>query len=356
MPDRKAFCVRRKAAAARTGATDEPQTSVHEPDAPTALINSDEQRDMSAPAPETDIPILRDLQFRAEYALLRGIVGVVRALPLETAAGLSARAWRFLAPKIAQKRHLRALDNVAIAFPEKTEAEHRRIVLAHWENLGRVMVETMQLDRILAQPDRLEIINQRVFQRYNRKLGPTIGISLHMGNWELAIWPLTAAGANPAAVYRSVNNPYVDRYLRAQRAGLYPGGLFGRGKVEGDHGDDQRTARAITDFVRNGGRLGMVCDLYDRKGLAVPFFGRPARTQAIGAMIARRLGTRIWLSRCIRVGNASKFQIELVELRVPRTRDRSADITWIMTEMQNVFEAWVREHPEQWMWSNRRWS
>jgi KDO2-lipid IV(A) lauroyltransferase len=108
--------------------------------------------------------------------------------------------------------------------------------------------------------------------------------------------------------------------------------------------------------VRNGGRLGMVCDLYDNKGLPVPFFGRPARTQAIGAMIARRLGTRIWLSRCIRVPNTSRFKIELKELRVPRTRDRSADITWIMTEMQKQFEAWVREHPEQWMWSNRRWS
>ena len=100
----------------------------------------------------------------------------------------------------------------------------------------------------------------------------------------------------------------------------------------------------------------MVCDLYDRKGIPVPFFGRPARTQAIAAMIARRLGTRIWLSRCVRIGNASRFRIELIELRVPRTRDRTADVTWIMTEMQRQFEAWVRDNPEQWMWSNRRWS
>ena len=54
---------------------------------------------------------------------------------------------------------------------------------------------------------------------------------------------------------------------------MFPGGLFGRGKVEGDHGDDQRTARILTDFVRRGGRLGLVCDLYDRTGVPVPFFG-----------------------------------------------------------------------------------
>jgi KDO2-lipid IV(A) lauroyltransferase len=308
------------------------------------------------PTATPKISWLRDLQFRSEYAVLRAIVAVVRVFPLEFAAGLSARAWRVLAPRIARKRHNRALANVAIAFPEMSSSERLRIVHAHWENLGRVMVETMQLDRLTGDPGRIEIENTAVFARYKDKLGPAIGISLHLGNWELAIWPLTAANANPAAVYRSVNNPYVDDYLRAQRATLYPGGLFGRGKVEGDHGDDQRTARAINDFVRKGGRLGMVCDLYDRTGIPVPFFGRPARTQAIGAMIARRLGTRIWLSRCVRIGNQSRFRIQIIELKVPRTANRSADITVIMTEMQKQFEIWITDHPEQWMWSNRRWS
>ncbi len=177
-----------------------------------------------------------------------------------------------------------------------------------------------------------------------------------MGNWELAVWPLTFAKANPAGVYRSVNNPYVDAYMREQRKDLFPGGLFGRGKVEGDHGDDQRTARILTDFVRRGGRLGLICDLYDRTGVPVPFFGKEARTQAIGAMIARRVGARIWMARCLRIGTQSRFKIEIKELRVPRTANQSADVQWIMTAMQAQFEAWVREAPEQWMWSNRRWN
>jgi KDO2-lipid IV(A) lauroyltransferase len=100
----------------------------------------------------------------------------------------------------------------------------------------------------------------------------------------------------------------------------------------------------------------MVCDLFDRTGIEMPFFGKPARTQAIGAMIARRVGSRIWLSRCKRVGTGSRFELEIRELRVPRTTNQSEDIRWIMTEMQKVFEAWIREAPEQWMWSNRRWS
>jgi KDO2-lipid IV(A) lauroyltransferase len=307
---------------------------------------------MSAPR----VSFARDLQFRLEYAVLRTIVGVVRLFPLETATAISARAWRMLAPRINPKRHARALANLAIAFPEKTDAERLAICMAHWENLGRVMAETMQIDRLIEDSSRIRIVSDRLFSRYKDKLGPAIGVSLHMGNWELSIWPFVEARANPAAVYRSVNNPYVDEYLRWQRRKLYPGGLFGRGKVEGEHGDDQKTARILTDFVRRGGRLGLVCDLYDRTGLPVPFFGQDAKTQAIGAMIGRRVGSRIWMSRCKRVGTSSSFEIEIRELRVPRTRNIGEDVRWIMVEMQKQFEVWVREAPEQWMWSNRRWS
>lgn len=298
---------------------------------------------------------LQDLQYRLEYVGLRLVAGIFRALPLNVATRVSASSWRRLAPIINPKRHKRALDNLAIAFPDKSEEERLAIARAHWENLGRVMAETMRIDRFLAEPERIDIISQNIFSRYKDKLGSAIGISLHMGNWELAILPFTWAGGNPAAVYRSVNNPYVDQYLRDQRKDLYPGGLFGRGNV-GEHGDDQKTARAIMDFVRRGGRLGLVCDLYDRKGIPVQFFGKDARTQAIAAMIARRVGARIWLSRCKRIGTESRFEIELKELRVPRTANQAEDIRWIMTHMQKQFEAWIREAPEQWMWSNRRWS
>lgn len=299
---------------------------------------------------------LLDLRFRLEYVLFRFVIGIIRALPLDLAVRLSARAWRMLAPVVNPKRHKRALDNLAIAFPEKSAEERRRIAKAHWENLGRVMAETIHIDRVLAEPGRIAIADFQIFARYRDKLGPILGVSLHMGNWELAIWPLVRAGKSPAAVYRSVTNPYVDAYLRWQRRELYPGGLFGRGKVEGGHSDSQKTARVITDFVRRGGQLGMVCDLYDRTGIEVPFFGKPARTQAIAGMIARRVGARVWMSRCLRIGTESRFRIELKELRVPRTSNQSEDVREIMAAMQRQYEEWIRDAPEQWMWSNRRWS
>jgi Kdo2-lipid IVA lauroyltransferase/acyltransferase len=291
-----------------------------------------------------------DTRYRVEYAGLRLIVAGVRALPLDDAVRVSAWCWRTIAPW--QRRHTRALNNLAIAFPEKPLSERETIARAMWANLGRVMAETMQMDRIVADPSRIEIASQHIFQRYKGKLGPAVGVSLHMGNWELAIWPFTVAGAEPAAVYRSVNNPYVDRYLRQRREILYPGGLLAKGREE----DSKKTVRIITDYVRKGGRLGIISDLHDNQGIPVAFFGTPAKSVAAPALIARRLGVRIWMARCIRIGTESRFRIEMKELKVQRTANQGEDIRAITAAMQAQFEVWIRETPEQWMWSNRRWS
>ena len=295
------------------------------------------------------MPLLTDLRYRLEYIGLRILIGLIRALPLETAAGISAFFWRLIAPW--QRRHSRALENLAIAFPEKTPDDREAIARAMWANLGRVMAETMQIDRLIREPDRIEIVSH-TFARYKDKMGPIIGVSLHMGNWELAVWPLTLAGAAPAAIYRTVNNPYVDRYLRAQRRDLYPGGLLNKGS----EAESKKTVRIITDFVRKGGRLGLVADLHDRQGIPVPFFGHPAASTAAPALIARRTGGRIWLARCLRVGTSSRFKIDMLELKVPRSRNHADDIRWTTAAMQAQFEVWIREAPEQFMWSNRRWS
>jgi Kdo2-lipid IVA lauroyltransferase/acyltransferase len=301
------------------------------------------------------MPTLTDLQHRLEYGLLLAIIWVIRLAPLDFATAFSAHAWQWLAPY--GKRQRRALANIARAFPDMPESERRRIVHKMWGNLGRVMAETMQLDRIIADPSRIEFVSKTLFERYRGKTGPAVGVTLHMGNWELSTWPMTEAGWHPAAVYRLVKNPYVDGYIRRNRAMLFPGGLLAKGRGNNfDPSEGQRTARAIMDFVRQGGRLGIVSDLYDHFGIEVPFFGHPAKSTPAPAMIARRVGSRIWLARCVRVGTQSRFKLEIKELKVVRTANPGDDIRATTAAIHAQFETWIREYPEQWMWSNRRWS
>ena len=136
--------------------------------------------------------MLLEPRLRLEYIVLRAIIGLVRLMPLDTAVAISAKLWRVLAPY--GKRHRRALANLALAYPEKTEAERRAIALAMWENLGRVMAETMQLDRLLADPGGSKLPTGKLLDRYGDKFGAAVGVSLHTGNWELSIYPFAYYG------------------------------------------------------------------------------------------------------------------------------------------------------------------
>jgi excisionase family DNA binding protein len=59
---------------------------------------------------------------------------------------------------------------------------------------------------------------------------------------------------------------------------------------------------------------------------------------------------------CIRIGNRACFDINVNELRIPRTNNQAEDIRSITAAIQRQFEGWIRENPDQFMWSNRRWS
>lgn len=71
-----------------------------------------------------------DLRYRVEYLGLRLLAGLVRLAPVDVAGNISAKAWRLLAPY--DRRHQRALENLAIAFPEKSAEERERIALSMW--------------------------------------------------------------------------------------------------------------------------------------------------------------------------------------------------------------------------------
>ncbi len=292
--------------------------------------------------------MLLDIRQRLEYGLVLAISLIIRALPLKMATGFSASAWRFIAPKT--RRHRRALKNLQKAMPEKSQSEREAIALGMWDNLGRVMAETFVLDRLIKDPSRFEFENPALVSRYRDKMGPVVIAAPHMGNWEVAVLPLHAINARPAGVYRIVENPYVDRWLRNKRSALYPGGLFASKSDEG-----MATVMRIATHLRGGGALGMLADLVDWKGVQVPFFGHMMWATVAPAWLARRAGTRLFVGRCIRVGKESRFKITCKELKAPRTDKPDEDIRAMTAAIQREFEAWIRERPEQWMWSNKRW-
>lgn len=267
---------------------------------------------------------------------------ILCALPIETASWFSGRIWRLLGPRIGNLRHRRTLANLAAAFPEKSEAERKAIAAGMWENLGRIFAETFRLAEIAAS-ERVTIVTTADFATEPKA---RVFCAAHQANWEIAVLGVPdPARTRPAGVYQRIKNPWVDARVRKMRTFLYPGGLYPKSAA---------TSRQLIRHAREGGTLAILADQRDFRGPRVAFFGRPAPSTPFPAMVARSLGIELFAGEIIRKPNV-RFEIRLTEITVPQTPDREADIITATTKLQTEFERSIRRHPEQWMWSHRRW-
>lgn len=285
----------------------------------------------------------RPVRYRLEYALFRLFALLMRLLPLETASRISGEIWRALAP--LSKRHKRALAHLALAYPDLSQAERDQIARQMWETMGRVFAESFRLSEI-AQSDRVTFENKDAIGPRMKACHGLIACTAHQGNWEIAVVSLAQLGISTAGIYRQLKNPLVDNLLLAQRAPLYPDGLFPKARS---------TALAATRYLKHGGNLSVMADLRELRGPSVPFFGHPAASNPFPAMLAVTLNKPIFVAHIMREPNV-RFKIHMEEIPVQQTGDREADILATTAAIQAALEKNIRARPGEWMWSHRRWS
>ncbi len=176
------------------------------------------------------------------------------------------------------------------------------------------------------------------------QLRPGVFASLHMRNWEVASWAGQICDVRFAGVYQQVRNPYIERLLLSNRLPFYPGGLHAKGA---------KAVRKLIGALDNGISVCMMADLRDLRGVSVPFFGREAPSTPFPATLARSHDKPLLAARVLRRA-PGRFEIEVVEIAVPRTANRTDDIRQATAALHRQFEAWIRADPEQWMWAHRR--
>ena len=281
------------------------------------------------------------LRHRLEHIVFRAAQAAATALPLEAVSASSGLAWRLIAPHL--RRQERALNNLALAYPELSLKERKRIAAAMWENLGRTFGEAFHL-REIADQKRVRFEPMDELDEIIRE-GPCVVCGLHLGNWELVAYASKLMGAPFTGVYQRLSNPLVDEETRKLRAFLYEGGLLPKTPM---------SARALMKTAKSGGYPAFLADLRDDNGAAVPFFGAPALSTVFPALLARKTGLPLYAGAAFREPKV-RFVIRAARVEVPHTSDPAADAIAGTAALHAQFEAFIRQAPEQWMWAHRKW-
>ncbi len=278
-----------------------------------------------------------------QTALLYLSYGAFWLMPVDVSSAVGGWIGRIIGPRLASANR-RAMHNLALAMPNLSEAEKRRILRGMWDNVGRTFGEYPHLLR-LREPNRLEVVGAEHVNGAAVANRPRILMGAHIANWELpGAWTAKHVG-RLSFIYRPPNNRAADWLIRHVRstAGMT---LYRKGN-EG--------TKAAMKALSRGDNLGMLMDQKLNRGIAVPFFGRDAMTAPALALFARRFDCAVVPTRVERLHGA-RFRLTFYPaLEFEQTSDRHADITAIMERVNTVIEGWVRDRPDQWFWMHRRW-
>lgn len=264
------------------------------------------------------------------------------SMPRSTALRFGRAAGR-LAWSVSGRDRRRALDHLALAFPELPEEERRRIARLSFLSQGMNAAELLHLLR----RDAKEILPHMEVQGWEnveaaRAAGrPILILTGHCGNWELLSVVMNERGLPPAGIARPLDDPRLQEMLVSIRSHLGATTI-----ARGTRG----AARQILGVLRTGGAIAMLID-QDTKvdGVWVPFFGRPAFTPVGGAELALKQDMRVvptFMERRPDGGHILRF---LPILELP---DDPREATALMTA---AIEAQIRRRPEQWVWWHKRW-
>ena len=224
------------------------------------------------------------------------------------------------------------------AFPQKTEKERRKILRHMWRHFGRLIADL---------PHNRQVLQEASFEgtEYLRKAYEAgkggFVCSAHIGNWELSVAKQIAPGFVMNPVYRPANNWFLDKLLFSRRKGIHiPKGRTG--------------ARLMIETLKQGKFISILCDQKFREGIPLTLFGMPAQTATAMASLAIKMNLPIIMVKAIQQQDMHYKLTVYPPVPIPVGLPRAEAERQVMTFVNQMYEKWIRENPEQWLWIHRR--
>jgi KDO2-lipid IV(A) lauroyltransferase len=284
------------------------------------------------------------LLHRVEYTLFVTASAIAGALPRRAADWLGGALGR-IAYLAGIRRELTEAQ-LRRAFPEHDDGWVRRTAHESYVHLGRetlamLRMESMSPAEIASLTSDVEGVQAFVDAG---RAGGVVVVTGHFGNWEVAATGVVARGLALDVVIQKQGNPLFDRALVRQRERHGMRVIY-----------KSKAPREALTALREGRVVAFVSDQdARRKGVFVPFFGRPASTPRGPGVMAVRTGSPIFLGYAIR-GKDGAYVAGVEEIVVSRDGDVDTVVERLTAAYTARLEQLIRQAPEQYFWQHRRW-
>ena len=283
---------------------------------------------------------------RVVYVLARAAIGAAARVPQWLGYGAAAALGRlfFLCDRRRRGYALRLLKN---AFPGRSDRELLRIGSVATGNLFKVPLDMARLSRLLARGgDIRDVLDYGKAPELLAMKRPFLGLTSHLGNWEVAAIGVAQCSGGAHAVARVSKNPLLEQWILSNRE---RGALH----IHPRRGGIRPLAKALAE---GGVGLQAVDQNQRLRGVFAPFFGEIASCERAAASIALRHGYPIIIGAALRVGSGFRFEFVAAESFVlQRVGNREDDLRAAVIRINGAVEKLVRLSPEQYLWIHDRY-
>jgi Kdo2-lipid IVA lauroyltransferase/acyltransferase len=285
-----------------------------------------------------------------EYGLFLVLFTFLRALPFPVAFRVGE--WIGWLLYHCDRHHRRVgLINLAIAFPQKSAAEHRAILRGSFLNLGRMVAEFCHMHTLTPETiaERIAFSDFAQWQAIVTKAEQTGAVILtaHFGNWELLAYSHAHYGFPIHIIHRRLRNPFIDDVIVRERE------RSGNKII-------RKTAAGIEVFraLRKKAFVAIAIDqnASGRMGIFVPFFSRLASTSSGAAGLVLASGVPVFPTFPIREQGTWRHRIVIgPPIEVVRTGNQEEDLRLLTEKFSTVVQQIIEQYPDHWLWIHKRW-
>ena len=285
---------------------------------------------------------MKIVKYFLEFIFIVILFIIFKILGFKLASNMGGYIGKKIGPLFRSKQTI--LTNIKNALPKTDKADLELIIQSMWENYGRILAEYVFLKDFRKEKlnDYLEIEGKEHLNKVRDSNEQVVFVSGHFNNFELMAMQIEKSGINLAAIYRPLNNIFLNGIMEKIRTKYICKNQIKKGRSG---------TRELLKSFNNKNSIALMIDQRVSEGEKSNFFGQDAFTTTIPAQLVKKFGCKIVPIHIERY-NDFYFKMKVEE---PINYNKDTTIDEITLSLNKLLEKMILKNPSQWIWSHNRW-
>ena len=290
---------------------------------------------------------MKTIKYFFEFITVITLFFIFKIIGLKNASNLGGMIGKFFGPLFRSKSITK--ENIKIGLGEISKENEKEIINGMWSNIGRTFAEYVFLKDFKFNKinfNHVEINGTKYLDEIKKNNQSVIFYSGHFANFELMAMELDKFGIKCAAIYRPLNNFFLNPVMEYLRMKYICPNQIPKGRIG---------MREIISKMKNGYSIALMVDQRVSEGPREVFFNKPAHTTTIPAQLALKYDSKL-VPISLERKEGIKFIMTIHEpYKVKKTGYEDQDTKNITLKINQILEKMIIKNPKQWIWSHNRW-